>query len=340
MPRILTNKFGFPEPLLRALSYDGYEKRGFISTTALIDSPKVRILRNNTEYYEDVSDLIWSVRGNAMHVVLERAAEMIDKFDKENGLLSPRYESEIKLDYKMLGKHLTPAETDDGIHLTGTFDLMHIASPVTLFDYKDTSVWKVIKCKKTIDERGATVYQAGPEDVKDWAKQTNIYRYIIWKTRGIIVEKINIIVFLKDWKQSEAYKEDYPAKPVIIVSIPIYNFESVERFIEKRLELHHGAQMLFEQSGIDAVPECTREERWATNETWKIYAYEGSARAISGGVYTIDSEEHKVKAQAHYDALKINNPKTFMKKFDGEDRRCENYCAMNIHCHYYKSKFR
>jgi len=336
MPRILTNKYGFPEPLLRALSFDGYEKRGYISVTSLIDSPKVRLIRNNFEYYEDVSDLVWSVQGSAMHTVLERACEMISKYDRDNGILEPRYIAEHKMDYKFLGHHLT--DNGEGVHITGTLDLLHVLKPRILFDYKNTTVWKIIKCKKTVDERGSVIYKAGKDDVVDWQKQLNMYAHMYYKLHGIKIEKIRVIVFVKDWTAREAYKEDYPEKPVVMVDIPVYSDESIEKFIVKRIETHYAAERIFNTEGIDAVPECTPEERWSSPPTYKIMPYEGAKRAISGGVYEITSKEEENKAIAHYNALKLNDSKIFLKKVLGEDRRCENYCPLKIHCHYFKSK--
>ena len=72
----ITNKFNLPEAIYEAVKNDGYTRGDSdISVTQLIDSPYIRELKNNhnSEIEEDATDRIWSLLGQAVHTILERA---------------------------------------------------------------------------------------------------------------------------------------------------------------------------------------------------------------------------------------------------------------------------
>ena len=115
----LTNKAGLPEALVNAVRNDGYSRgQSDISVTQLIDSPFIRHLRQQhaDELTEDVSDRIWSLMGQSIHTILERA--------NLTGLVEQRLFVEI-----------------NGHKLSGQFD--HLENGV-LTDWKLTSVWAVV----------------------------------------------------------------------------------------------------------------------------------------------------------------------------------------------------
>ena len=120
----LTNKFNLPAPIVAALSENNYTKgESHRSVTTLIDSPRVRILREKYEdqIEEDVSEMMWSVLGTATHNIFENHAE-------------GEYVSEERLFVKK-----------DGWIISGAIDLQDENGPS---DYKVTSVWSVIFDKK------------------------------------------------------------------------------------------------------------------------------------------------------------------------------------------------
>ena len=115
----LTNKIGLPDALVNAVRNDGYSRgQSDISVTQLIDSPFIRHLRQQhaDELTEDVSDRIWSLMGQSIHTILERA--------NLTGLVEQRLFVEI-----------------NGHKLSGQFD--HLENGV-LTDWKMTSVWSVV----------------------------------------------------------------------------------------------------------------------------------------------------------------------------------------------------
>ena len=120
----LTNKFGLPDPVVRALTRSEYSKGDSNrSITQLIDSPRVRILRQEhwDELEEDVSEKMWAVMGTAAHKMFEDTAD-------EKHVSEERLYTEI-----------------DGWVISGAIDVQKIEDDgIVVMDYKTTSVWSVI----------------------------------------------------------------------------------------------------------------------------------------------------------------------------------------------------
>ena len=120
----LTNQFNLPEPIVQALSRNDYTKgASHRSITTLIDSPRIRILREqyDDQIQEDVSDMMWSVLGTAVHRIFEDFATG-DVISEERLFVEC-----------------------DGWTISGAIDLQDEEGPS---DYKVTSVWSVIFDKK------------------------------------------------------------------------------------------------------------------------------------------------------------------------------------------------
>lgn len=117
----LTNLHGLPEALVRAVTNDPYTGGGDISVTKLIDSPQVRMLRKQygESVVEDVSDRIWSLLGQSVHTILERAGNETSDIQEE------RLYADV-----------------DGWKLSGQFDRMDLHAK-GMDDYKVTSTYKV-----------------------------------------------------------------------------------------------------------------------------------------------------------------------------------------------------
>lgn len=115
----ITNIHGLPEALVRAVKHDTYTGGGDISTTRLIDSPQIRALQKkySKAIVEDVADRLWSLMGQAIHHVLERAAE-------DNAIVEKRYFMDV-----------------EGWKLSGQIDRM-LPDEGILQDWKFVSTWK------------------------------------------------------------------------------------------------------------------------------------------------------------------------------------------------------
>ncbi|HUW09317.1 MAG TPA: hypothetical protein VM537_06270, partial [Anaerolineae bacterium] len=71
----ITNEYGLPEAIVKAVTFDGHEKRGDFSVTELSLPPRIRMLRlrHDDEIVEDASERLWMLQGSAIHDVLRRA---------------------------------------------------------------------------------------------------------------------------------------------------------------------------------------------------------------------------------------------------------------------------
>jgi hypothetical protein len=114
----LTNVFGLPDAIYNAVKNDPYQGGGDISVTKLIDAPQRRTLykRHRELVVEDVSERLWSLLGQAVHTILERAGT--------NALAEERLYADV-----------------DGWKLSGQFDRLHLGDGV-LQDYKVCSTFK------------------------------------------------------------------------------------------------------------------------------------------------------------------------------------------------------
>ena len=198
----LTNKLRLPEPIVRAVSNDVYTKSGADFSVTEILSP-AHMVRLRNEYWdlieEDVADRIPSLRGQAMHAIIERASTGDDVL------------SEVTI--------ITEFE---GIKLKGTVDHVTI-SKSELCDYKETTVWKV---------KGGKLPQ-------EWVQQTNVYRWMLHREKNLTINSMAIIAILRDWQKREAARDqDYPQTPALRLEIPIWPLEVTEAFVRSRLDVH------------------------------------------------------------------------------------------------------
>jgi hypothetical protein len=121
MPRLLTNVHDLPQAVVDAVLADPYTGGGDISCTKLIDAPQpVDLGRwHADEIVVDVSDRVWSLLGQAVHTILERA-----------GLRQANTQAEVRLYAEVLGWQVS-----------GQLDLHHLDTGI-ISDYKVTTVWK------------------------------------------------------------------------------------------------------------------------------------------------------------------------------------------------------
>lgn len=232
----ITNKYNYPEPIVRAITNDPYKGGGDISVTRLISPVQQVALQkiHADEIEEDVSDRIWSLLGQAVHHIAERSARGED-------LVEMRVEAEV-LDWKV----------------SGQFDLL--ADFKTLYDYKVTSVWSV---KEAI---------ANGKD--EWEEQLNLLAQLIkiGHTRIVsqgmsweipVPEELKIVAICRDWRKNEAMRyDDYP-KQCEIIEIDLWDEGLRQDFLETRVAEHQQAQ------AGETIP-CTKKEKWTKPDTWAV----------------------------------------------------------------------
>ena len=121
----ITNNHNLPESFVNFARNDKYSKgKSDISVTTLIDSPRVRLLReaNSAELTSDAADMIWPLFGTAVHHILESSK------NDEGVTLEERLYADV-----------------NGWVLSGAVDHQKTdGKTISITDYKVTSVWSVI----------------------------------------------------------------------------------------------------------------------------------------------------------------------------------------------------
>ncbi len=228
----ITNNHNLPESFVNFARNDKYSKgKSDISVTTLIDSPRVRLLReaNSADLTSDAADMIWPLFGTAVHHILESS-----KNDK-GVTLEERLYADV-----------------NGWVLSGAVDHQKTdGKTISITDYKVTSVWSVIYGKI------------------EWEQQLNCYAFLAQKNKGMKVKSLQICAILRDWNRREAErKEEYPKAPVVLIDIPIWPDTKRIEYIKERIAMHQDAQVDYDLSG--GFPPCSDEERWKRGEAWAV----------------------------------------------------------------------
>ena len=228
----ITNNHKLPKSFVDFARNDKYSKgNADISVTTLIDSPRVRLMRDHfsNQRTVDAVDMIWPLFGTAVHHILESSGA------SEDVILEERLFSEV-----------------DGWVLSGAVDHQKVdRSNVSITDYKVTSVWSVIYGKI------------------EWERQLNLYAYLVQKNKGKKVNSLQICAILRDWNSRDAkYKQDYPSAPVVLVDIPVWDEETRINYIKERIGIHQEAQKMYDAEG--EFPFCSDDETWKRSDAWAV----------------------------------------------------------------------
>ncbi len=228
----ITNSHNLPQSFVDFARNDKYSKgHADISVTTLIDSSRVRVMRDHyhNERVVDVVDNIWALFGTAVHHVLE----------------STEPSDDVVIEERLFTKI-------NGWVLSGAVDHQVIkGQTVEITDYKVTSVWSVIHGKI------------------DWERQLNVYAYLVQKNKGKKVKKLSICAVLRDWNRRDAQnKSNYPQSPIVIVDIPMWDEMKRIRYIHDRINQHQNAQVLYDMEGSFTL--CSDEERWKRDDAWAV----------------------------------------------------------------------
>ncbi len=104
---------------------------------------------------------------------------------------------------------------------------------------------------------------------------------------------------------------DYPESQVQVLNVPVWPDETVENYLDERLQAHLDAE--------NELPLCTDEERWAKPERWALMK-KGLKRALK----LYPSEDDATAA--------VTDPKQFVEHRPGENTRCLYYCPVAPYC--------
>ena len=236
----LTNISNLPKAIERAVNNDPYDSSGSdISTTRLIAPPRIRVLekRNFDLIKEDVSDRIFSLLGQSVHHIIERAKLKVDI-------------SERRLFYK-------DDAITNGWTLSGQFD--YLTRDGNLIDFKVTSAWAAL--------------DALTNGKDEWENQLNVLDFLCRKNqkdltrykKEIKVKSLSIMAILRDWSKLKVMQSDnYPRKQVVMIPVRRWSEEQQEIYVKARIKLHQDAEQSKE------LPMCTAKERWRKEDSYAV----------------------------------------------------------------------
>jgi hypothetical protein len=184
----LTNNLNLPQPIVDAIKNDEYDMgEAHISMTGLLRPPRVAALSalHKDELEEDASDRIWSLFGQVMHGVLERA--------DNSGIAERRLSMEV-----------------NGWTVTGAMD-RYVDG--LLQDYKFVTAWKFkgsgvpIEYEQQLNMYAALLRSHGhPVNkmqivgiLRDWSKM-EASRDVEYPQRGVVVRTVPL------WEPEKAHK--------------------------------------------------------------------------------------------------------------------------------------
>lgn len=293
-----SNKQNLLEPIFKALTHDSYSAGGSdLTPSTWIDSPQIAVLKKKhaDEIEEDASDRLFSCLGTGVHSMMEAGA-------------GERCIVEERLFY----------DHPDGLKLSGELDMQILKEDgtVIIVDHKVTSVWTYILSK---DHGGVK-----PE----WISQLNSYAYLVRKVKDIEVSELFICAVFRDWRASDASaKPDYPPHPIMQLSVPLWDREQGEEYVEGRLKAHEAA-------GIadfvgDTLSPCTPDEMWARPGTFAVKKSSKHKRAIKVLSSREEAEEYcGNNSMDAEDCIEVRH---------GKRIRCEeDYCRVARFCQQYK----
>jgi hypothetical protein len=205
----LTNKFNIPQTFVNVLERPTYTKgKAHLSVTQLINSPKIVALTQkfDDDLEQDVSDMVWSIFGTAIHGVLEHGKD-------ENHIVEERLHATL-----------------DGWRISGAIDLqIKDDAGLSIRDYKTTSAWGVMN-EKVEWEQQLNIYAWLVETVK--------------KTPIIDIGIVAIIRDWS--RRDAAKNENYPPAPVKEIPIRLWTYEEQTTYIKHRIGLHSACEFAME----------------------------------------------------------------------------------------------
>ena len=202
----ITNKHNVPETLVALASREYYSKgKADYSVTEIISPPRIQRLRKKhyEEMEQDVSDMLWSLLGSALHVVAERGQH-------EGYITEERLYAEI-----------------DGVTLSGAIDIQKTTPDgILITDYKFTSAWALRQDKPEWEAQ---------QNIYAWLVHT------VKKTPVVGVQICALIRDWS--RRDAAVKADYPQAPIQVIDLPLWDLHYTEAYIMERLNAHRESKV-------------------------------------------------------------------------------------------------
>jgi len=257
-----TNKNNVSLALAVFLMYDEYkydDRSNAISATGLIKPLRQLVLSKQNPTISktvDIADLVSSRMGSAIHKGCEEA--WTDPDNVRNALMASGASEDvidsIKINPEVVNEGDIPVYVEQRVEkeiidfiISGQYDLVVDG---TLNDYKSTSVWTYIF----------------DSNADSYIKQGSIYKWL--SPDKITEDYININYIFTDWSAAKARADKaYPQQKVLTKKYNLWGPEETENWIKNKLESYK----LHSNTPQEGLPECTDEELWASETTYKYY---------------------------------------------------------------------
>ena len=308
-----TNNTGIPLALAVLFVNDLYDhssETNTISVTTLLDSVRQIILgmRATGEGTADVSDMVASCYGTALHIALEQA--WLDPYKALEELGYPKsvvnkFIVNPKDDYDLKALNNIPVYIEQrsikqiaGWNVSGKFDLVIDGR---LNDLKNRKVWAYLKSSN---------------DKKD-ILQASIYRWL--NQDKITEEDFSILWLFTDWNSLEALKNPlYPKQRWLEQKFNLLSIKETEQYLNNKLGLINQ----YINSPESELPLCSDEDLWMGKSVFKYYKAHGQARSTKNFDNAFDAHKETSKG-GHVIEVK------------GKAVRCE-YCSASSVCSQHK----
>lgn len=255
------NEGNVPLAVAVFLATDNYDHEdNTVSATALIKPIRQIILAGRVPQDQtmvDVSNLVKSRLGNAIHDGIERAwkdnyqvaltelgypKRLIDRVK-----VNPTPE-ELAADPDIVPVYMEQRKYKEvaGAKVSGKFDFV---AEGQVEDFKSTSVFTYINSTKD----------------DDYILQGSIYR---WLAPDIITsDQMRIHYIFMDWQSARAREPGYPGNQIVSVAFPLLSLQETETFVVTKLN----QIAFFKDAPEDQLPLCTDKELWRKAPQWKYY---------------------------------------------------------------------
>jgi hypothetical protein len=268
------------------------------SVTAIIDTPKITLLKKRHATKPSIKSQLASFYGTANHDRMEKMLrKMPHKYAVERSMVMP-----------------WTLNSGEIITLSGKYDALDLETRY-LWDLKTCNTWKIIFDPK----------------MEGWHQQANIYNFMCDYV-GEHIEGIRILAWYKDWKKNSALRDKtYPQSQCVEYELKMWDKQTTFEYICERLELMDKNNQLKD----DEIPECSREDRWERHPNGDTVQYalmknDKAARALRCKPTMAEIIEFARKSKAL-------TGESFIEVRYAEPTRCVEYCSVNYACHWYKN---
>jgi hypothetical protein len=163
---------------------------------------------------------------------------------------------------------------------------------------------------------------------EEWTQQQNLYAYLLG-LRGVKIKKISIVAQFMDWIQSNAVRDKtYPQEAVMQFDLNLWSPEEQEMYLLDRLARHKSCENVEDNE----LPECTRLERWERHPGGALVKYAVmKTKEAKKATRVLDSLQDAI---TYFKEKNVPSTGVIEVRY-AKRKRCEDWCACNLHCNDY-----